>query len=133
MHFASLEALSGRSFFFNSDIDMRKTIHASTCKSEKFNEFIRRVFFFYKDEIQSKLQHEQNKILKYNHLVANQIILYNVNATTKVLNQLKQDQYPITPELLAKLSPYRIEHINFLSNYTVDGDKRPGKQVVALY
>ena len=66
-------------------------IQAATCKSEEFNNFIKWVFFFNNGEIQENLRHEQDKIVRYNHLIANQIILHNVNSMTKVLTELKKE------------------------------------------
>jgi len=72
-----------------TDVDLRKTIQAATCKSEEFNEFARWLFFANAGKIPANLKHEQSKIVKYNHLLANFTILYNVNAMTEVFNQLK--------------------------------------------
>ena len=56
-----------------SDIELRETIQASTCKSEEFNDFIQWVFFFNRGEIQENLRAEQEKMIRYSHLVANQV------------------------------------------------------------
>ena len=72
-----------------TDIKMRETIQAATCKSESFNDFVKWVFFFNNGEIQENLRHEQNKMVYYNHLVANLVILHNVNAMTKVIRRLR--------------------------------------------
>ena len=92
---------------------MRETIHAATCKSEEFNNFIQWVFFN-NGVIQENFRYEQDKIIRYNHLVANLIILYNVNAMPRALNEIKKGGFPLTPELLRGLSPYRNSHINLL-------------------
>ncbi len=63
---------------------------------------------------QENLRHEQHKLVKYKHLVANLVILHNVNAMTKVL---KREGYDLRPDLLAGLSPYRNRHINLLGTY----------------
>jgi TnpA family transposase len=109
------------------DIEIREMIQAATCKSEEFNNFIKWVFFFNNGEIQENLRHEQDKIVQYNHLVANQIILHNVNSMTKVLTELKKEGYSITAEVYAGLSPYRTEYVNLLGDYTIDTAKRMGK------
>lgn len=44
-----------------SDIGLRETIHAATCKSEEFNDFIQWVFFFNRGMIQENLRAEQEK------------------------------------------------------------------------
>jgi len=51
-------------------------------------------------------------MIKYAHLVANMIILHNVNNMIKVLNNLDRSGFELTPELLAVFSSYRHEHIN---------------------
>ena len=61
-------------------------------------------------------------------MVANLIILYNVNAMTQAINTLKRQGFPITPELLRTLSPYRTEHIDLLGNYLINMMKRLGKR-----
>jgi TnpA family transposase len=83
------------------DIEMRETVHAATCKSEEFNNFLQWVFFYNNGIIQENLQHEQAKLVKYNHLVANLIILHNVNAMSKVVKRLKHEGAGITEDLLA--------------------------------
>ena len=70
---------------------MRETILAATNKSEAFNEFVQWIFFYNNGEIQENLRHEQNKMIKYNHLVANLVILHNVNSMTKVIKGLRKD------------------------------------------
>ncbi len=64
--------------------------------------------------------HEQQKIVSYNHLVANLVILHNVEQMSRVLAQLRDEGIEISPEVLAGLSPYRTAHINRFGDYTVD-------------
>ena len=114
------------------DIEMRETVHAATCKSEEFNNFLQWVFFYNNGMIQENLQHERAKLVKYNHLVANLIILHNVNAMSKVLKRLKHEGVGITEELLAGLSPYRSSHINLLGTYQLQTNKRAKSQQFKL-
>ena len=65
-------------------------------------------------------RHQQRKIIKYNHLAANLVILHNVNAMTHVLNDLKREGFEITDELVAGLAPYRTSHINRLGDYLLN-------------
>ncbi|MCG8054920.1 MAG: transposase [Candidatus Thiodiazotropha endolucinida] len=115
-----------------SDIELRETIQASTCKSEEFNEFIQWVFFFNHGVIQENLRAEQEKMIRYSHLVANQVILYNVNAMTKTLRDLRKNVLSVTTDVLRGLSPYRTEHINLLGDYTIDTSRRSGKRYTRL-
>lgn len=102
------------------DIEMRKTIHAATNKSEEFNGFIKWAFFGGEGIIAENVLHEQRKIVKYNHLVANMVILHVVEGMTKILAQLRDEGMGINAEVLAGLSPYRTRHINRFGDYTLD-------------
>jgi TnpA family transposase len=83
-----------------TDIKMRKTILAATCKSEPFNDLVQWIFFYNNGVIQENLRHEQNKMIKYNHLFANLVILHNVNSVTKVIQKLRKEGMEITDEML---------------------------------
>lgn len=109
-----------------ADLELRQTIHAATCKSEEFNHFIQWVFFGENGIITENQRHEQHKIIKYNHLVANLLILHNANSMTEIINELKAEGYHITPEILASISPYRTHHINRYGRYTLDPDRAIG-------
>jgi TnpA family transposase len=106
------------------DVELRKTIHAATNKNEEFNGFAKWAFFGEQGVIAENLRHEQRKVVKYNQLVSNLVILYNVDQMTKVIRDLKQEGVVITPELLAGLSPFRTAHINRFGDYTVNLDRR---------
>lgn len=108
------------------DIDLRQTIQAATNKSEEFNGFTKWIFFGGQGIIAENIQHEQRKVIKYNHLVANMVILHNVERMTRVLKDLREEGGAISPELLAGLSPYRTSHINRFGDYTLDLDTEIG-------
>tara|TARA_R110001599_G_scaffold157047_1_gene343062 strand:- start:424 stop:3411 length:2988 start_codon:yes stop_codon:yes gene_type:complete len=115
-----------------TDIDLRKTIQAATCKSEEFNEFARWLFFANGGKISANLKHEQSKIVKYNHLLANFTILYNVNSMTETFNQLKSEGYNITREHMAAFSPYHTEHLGRLGSFELDLTKQVKPMVFEL-
>ncbi|MBL4869084.1 MAG: Tn3 family transposase [Pseudomonadales bacterium] len=106
-----------------TDVEMRKMVQAATCKSEEFNGFADWHFFANSGKISSNLQDQQNKIVKYNHLLANMSILHNVNAMTEIFNDLKSEGYDITLEDMAKTSPYRSEHLGRLGSFGLDLDR----------
>jgi hypothetical protein len=54
----------------------------------------------------------QRKFIKYNHLIANLLVFYNVVTMTKALQQLEAYGHAVSDEVLAALSPYQTEHIN---------------------
>jgi len=107
-----------------TDVELRKKIQAATCKSEEFNEFARWLFFANGGKVSANLKHEQSKIIKYNHLLANFAILYNVNAMTEVFNQLKAEGHEITKEHMAGFSPYHTEHLGRLGSFELDLSKK---------
>ncbi|MEW8659812.1 MAG: Tn3 family transposase [Candidatus Thiodiazotropha endolucinida] len=51
------------------------------------------------------MRHQQRKIVKYNHLVANMLILHNADTMTRILQKLSETGVQITPGLLEQLSP----------------------------
>jgi len=102
------------------DVELRQLIHAETNKSEQFNGFAKKLFFGGEGEIAENLRHEQLKIIKYNHLVANMVILHNVVGMSRVLKKLQNDGVLINQEILSSLGPYRLEHINRFGDYVLD-------------
>lgn len=102
------------------DIELRRMIQSETNKSEQFNAFAKKLFFGGEGEIAENLRHEQQKVIKYNHLVANMVILHNVVSMSRVLKQLQAEGVEINQEILAGLAPYRLEHINRFGDYVLD-------------
>ena len=102
------------------DIELRRMIQAGTNKSEGFNQFAQWLAFGGERVVASNDRDEQRKIIKYNHLVANLLIHYNVSAMTKVLNELIEEGYEVTPEHLGILSPYITKHVNRFGRYTLE-------------
>ena len=73
------------------DINVRKTIQTSTNKSEQFNGFVKWLFFGNDGIIAENIRREQGKIIKFNHLVANMVILYNVSQMTDILIKIQNE------------------------------------------
>lgn len=103
-----------------SNIELRETVQAATCKSEEFNQFVQWVFFCNHGVIRENLRFAQEKMISFNHLVANLVILHNVDTMSKAIRKLKREGMEIPDEALRRLSPYRNEHINLLGEYTID-------------
>ena len=55
--------------------------------------------------IRQNNREEQRKIIRYNHLVANLVVFHNVVSMTRVLQELIDAGYPVTSEIIARLSP----------------------------
>ncbi|MBD3887085.1 Tn3 family transposase [Phormidium tenue FACHB-886] len=75
--------------------------------------------------IPSNHRDEQRKFIKYNHLVANCLIFYNVFEMSRILNQLRQEGYSFSDDAISALSPYLTEHVNRLGRYHLDLDCHP--------
>lgn len=109
---------------FISNADVRRTIRAETTKIEAYNDFLDWITFG-GPVIKSGDPVEQEKQLKYASLVANAIMLSNVADMTDALVAMAEDGLPVTPSLVAGLSPYMREHIRRFGQYVLDMDDLP--------
>lgn len=62
-------------------------------------------------------------VIKYSHLVANMVILHNVQGMSRVLKELQAKGYVLTEEILRGTAPYRRGHINRFGEYPLDLDR----------
>ena len=110
---------------FVSSAEVRRTIRAETTKIEAYNDFLDWVSFG-GPVVKSGDPVEQEKQLKYASLVANAVMLSNVADLTVVLSEMAADGHPVTPALVAGLSPYMRKHILRFGKYALDMDDLPG-------
>jgi TnpA family transposase len=110
---------------FVSDEEMRRTIHAATNTVESWNGFVQWAAFGGEGIIRQNNREEQRKIIRYNHLVANLVVFHNVVSMTRGLQELVDEGYTVTPEIVARLSPYKTEHINRFGSYELRFDHVP--------
>lgn len=106
-----------------AEAELRQLIQAATCKSEEFNDFVQWVLFGGGEVITENLRHEQRKVIKHNHLVANLLILYNVSTMTKTIGELVEKGYRIDGKILFGLAPFRRGHINRFGDYVMNMDR----------
>ena len=104
--------------------EVRRGIRAETTKIEAFNDFLDWVSFG-GPTIKSGDPVEQEKQLKYMNLVANAIMLSNVADLTDLVVDMAEHGHQVTPELVARLSPYTREHIRRFGRYILDMDDLP--------
>ncbi len=104
--------------YYIGDYSFRKEISAATCKNEEFNEYAGWVSFA-SSTIKTNRRREQRKFIKYNHLVTNMVVFYNVHIMSSVLKEMINDGYPVTEAILKQLSPYRKTTINRLGLFTL--------------
>ena len=77
---------------------------------------------------------EQEKVIKYNDLVANALIFQNVADQTHALQELMAEGHSVTREDVAVLSPYMTGHIKRFGDYVLDltATPQPLDSVLAL-
>tara|TARA_R110001599_G_scaffold333135_1_gene548978 strand:+ start:6607 stop:6975 length:369 start_codon:yes stop_codon:yes gene_type:complete len=80
----------------------------------------KRLFFGGDGIIAENLRPQQDKLIKYNQLVSNMVILHNAENMTRSLKKFVKEGHELTPEMLAGLSPYRRAHINRFGDYHMD-------------
>jgi TnpA family transposase len=110
---------------FISDETLRRKITATTNKIESYNRFTEWIFFGGQGVISTNNPVEMEKRVKYNDLVASAIILLNMIDMTRVIEQLDRDEYTITPDTLATLSPYVTKHLQRFGDFLIDMETLP--------
>ncbi len=110
---------------FINDEELRRTINAATNISEAWNGLIQWVAFGGEGVIRYNSREEQRKVIRYNHLVANLLVFHNVVSMTRELQNLIDEGYAVTPEIISRLSPYKNEHINRFGTYELRFDRVP--------
>jgi len=96
-----------------------------TNKVESYNGFAKFLFFGGEGVIADNDPVEQEKAIKYNDLVANAVIFYNVVEQTRIIRSLMRQGWNISREDLAVLSPYITSHVKRFGDYVVDVDAVP--------
>ena len=107
-----------------SDKELREEIHANTNKVEAFNGFAKWLNFG-GEILQENDPEEQEKLIKYNNLVANALIFQNVIDITRIVQALINEGYKINEDDLKILSPYLTSHIKRFGDYVVDLTEPP--------
>lgn len=112
---------------YMADEELRGTIQAATNKSEAFNGFAKWIFFGGEGIIAENDREKQRKVIKYNHLVANCLIFYNVFSLSRILHDYMQGGNEYDEELISYLSPYVTAHVNRFGKYRIDLNRIPPK------
>jgi hypothetical protein len=108
-----------------SDEELRRVITATTNKVEAFNRFSKWFFFGSEGTFTDNNPQEQQKRLKYLHLVANAAIYQNVVDMSRVLNKLAGEGMSFGEDELMALSPYITHHIKRFGDYTLNFNQAP--------
>ena len=110
---------------FMPEEELRRTIRAATNIAEAWNGFVQWVAFGGEGVIRQDNREEPRTIIRYNHLVAHLVVVHNVVSMTRVLQDLIDAGSPVTPEIIARLSPDKTEHINRFGHYERRVDRLP--------
>ena len=127
--FQAFQALGGilRTIFllqYLDDVDLRNMVQACTNKSESFNRLAKWLAFGGEQQVLASNDREQlRKLVKYNHLVANCLILYNVSEISRILNELADEGRRFSVAAIEALSPYITAHINRFGLYDLDEER----------
>ena len=108
-----------------SDRGLRQIITASTNQVEAYNGFLDWLFFGKDGVITENDPDEQEKRIKYLHLVANAVILQNAVDMSSVIQVLVAEGYSVSREMISTLSPYVTQHIKRYGDYVVDLSQLP--------
>ena len=103
-----------------ADRELRQQITEMTNKVESYNGFAQWIFFGSEGILAENDPEEQEKLIKYNDLVANALIFQNVVEVSRILHELMAEGYPVKREDVAALSPYLTRHIKRFWDYFID-------------
>ncbi len=108
-----------------SDPHLRQQITDRTNKVEAYNGFAKWLFFGGEGVIAENDPEEQEKMIKYNDLVANTAIFQNVVDQSRILAELLTEGFPVHQEDVAALSPYLTTHLKRFGDYVIDLETPP--------
>jgi uncharacterized iron-regulated protein len=69
---------------------------------------------------------EQSKIVKYNDLLANAVILHNVVDISNAIEKMNEEGIVVTMDDIKAMSPYMTSHIKRFGEYIIDLDEVSG-------
>lgn len=104
---------------------LRRHIQSATNIVEAYHHLSKWCYFGQQGVITHNDPLEQEKRVKYNDVIACAIILQNAVDLTSVLREMVQEGYSITPEVVARLSPYLTDHIRRFGEYVLDLAQAP--------
>ena len=58
-------------------------------------------------------------MIRYNHLIVNCLIFYNVFEISHIFKELRQKGFPLDADAIAALSPYWTQHVNPFGLYAL--------------
>lgn len=111
---------------FVSDEGYRRMIGAQLNVTEARHRLARKIFFGQRGELRQHYREGMEDQLGALGLALNAVVLFNSIYIDAAVKQLAADGFPVTDELLARLSPLQFDHINFLGRYAFTRPPTPG-------
>ncbi|MER7795492.1 Tn3 family transposase [Streptomyces sp. NPDC097640] len=111
---------------FVSDEGYRRMIGAQLNVTEARHRLARRIFFGQRGELRQHYREGMEDQLGALGLALNAVVLFNSLYIDAAVKQFAADGFPVTDELLARLSPLQYDHINFLGRYAFTRPAAPG-------
>jgi TnpA family transposase len=115
-----------------SDADLRRTINAATNIAEAWNGCVQWIAFGGAGGLRQNHREAQRQIIRYNHLGANVVVFHNGVSMTRVWQELIDAGYPVTPESIARFSPYKTAHLNRFGHDELHCDQLPQPMIEEL-
>jgi len=101
-----------------TDEGYRRSILTQLNRGEGRHSLAREVFHGRHGELRQRYREGQEDQLSALGLVVNVLVLWNTVYMQVVLNQLRAEGHDVHPDDVARLSPLRYKHINFLGRYS---------------
>jgi hypothetical protein len=111
---------------FVSDEGYPRMIGAQPKVTEARHRLARKIFFGQRGELRQHYREGMEDQLGAPGLALNSVVLFNSLYIDAAVKQLAADGFPVTDDLLARLSPLQYDHINFLSRYAFTRPAAPG-------
>ena len=112
---------------FLSDAPLRRRVTAATNKVESYNGFAQWLQFGKRGVLGDNDPDEQEKLMKFNQLLANCVIFHNTLDMMDVIRQLQAEGHTIEAADLAEIAPYTTGHLKRFGEYSTDElDLTPG-------
>jgi len=111
---------------FVSDEGYRRLIGAQLNVTEARHRIARKIFFGQRGELRQHYREGMEDQLGARGLALNAVVLFNTLYIDAAVKQLAADDFPVTDDLVARLSPLQYDHINFLGRYAFTKPPAPG-------
>ncbi|MFD9514877.1 Tn3 family transposase [Streptomyces mirabilis] len=113
---------------FVSDDGYRRMIGKQLNITEARHRLARRIFFGQRGELRQNYREGMEDQLGALGLALNAVVLWNSLYLDRAAKQLAADGFPVTDDLLARLSPLQFDHINFLGRYAFFRPQEAGRR-----